>query len=235
MVDYVSLGFTPFETVLEEARGGADALILASGGLDSAYCLWAYSQAVSGRAISLHHIKLYPTMRKRHIAEEICVRRQAEYIGSNVGVFVSVLDLDPEYRIPTMPDFHAAVILSVSLAVQQKCKYIVVGDDIIHGLLRSQGMADALEDHASALSAIRTLAYHLSDGRVEICLSMASNDVYAAYDQMPDEFMALCFSCRSPKFNEISAYKCGDCVACHRNDLLGLTDRLCKQVIWSNR
>lgn len=231
MTDYVALGFVPFERVLEEARNGVDSLILVSGGLDSAYCLYKYAEAAKGRTVNVHHVKLYPTLRKRHIVENHCVAKQLAYINADICRIDSTVDICTTFNILPMRDFFMAVVMSISYAMKNKLRYIVVGDDIIDGFVRGSSFGRSPDQrNEEELQGLKTFVDKLSHGEVELSLSMQNSDVYSEYMSLPDDYLQLCFSCRNPEIKDTHFHICNDCPACNRNTMLGIREKLCRHM-----
>lgn len=231
MTDYVSLGFIPFESVLRDAEMGADALLLCSGGLDSAYCLYKYSKAAPNRKVNIHHVKLYPSLRKRHSVEEVCLQKQIQLASVDVNLIKSTVEICDKFNTLPMRDFFMAVVLSVGYAMRNKLKYIVVGDDIIDGFVRgAASKADGDSNFLQELIGLKSFVDGLSHGKCQLSLSMSKTDVYSEYMSLPDQYLATCFSCRDPRFVGEHVEACGTCIACNRNYMLGIKDKLCKRM-----
>lgn len=234
-MDYIKLGFVPFEEVLDSARSGTDSLLLLSGGLDSAYCFYEYSKACGDRTIHAHHVKMYPSIRERHQLEEFSLDRQIKYLDKKVELVKSTVEISENFNILPMRDFFLAVVLSISYAKRNNLKYIVVGDDIIDGFIRGSSVGH-IEDkeYESELEGLKAFISGISAGSVELSLSMAENDVYSKYLSLPEDFLSLCFSCRRPRIRNEFAQPCADCQACCRNRMLGIDKKLAKIVRFKN-
>jgi len=118
------LGLISLEGLLERAKDGIDALLVLSGGLDSAYILWKYAQIVTDRPIHTHHIHLYPRWSGRLQVEDLAVRKQIEYLNRKVSVRTSTVDTSSGGAV--MRDITLAVLLSATAAMERKCDYILV-------------------------------------------------------------------------------------------------------------
>jgi 7-cyano-7-deazaguanine synthase in queuosine biosynthesis len=235
MTDYTKLGFIPFEQVLEESKDGVKSLIVASGGLDSAYTLWKYYNTCKIKPVDVHHFNLYPNYATRQPAEEEALRQQCEFLGSDIKVYKTYLDSD--IKIPLARDFHLAAFLSVNMAMKLKTKYIVIGDEILDGLIRSLPVGLYEEDlaHYEQLSFLKEYIKSYTNNSVQLSLNMSSPNVLEEYLKMPKDYLKLAFSCRNPTLKEFSAIACGNCISCHRNYLLGIKDLLSKQVIFKQK
>jgi 7-cyano-7-deazaguanine synthase in queuosine biosynthesis len=238
MTDYTKLGFIPFEQVLDEAKEGVDSLIVASGGLDSAYILWKYHQVAKNKPVHVNHIRFYPTFSKRIDAETQALNNQCKYLNNEVIVHKTTLDFESEgLRLSLGRDFHLAALLSTQIAFYKKLKYVVIGDEILDGFLRKLPDSILPKDarHEDQLFAIKDYFETSTFGKVKLSLNMSRSDVLEEYLSMPRDYMALSFSCREPDVNQFSAKACGECMSCHRNALLGIRQLVCKQVIFEER
>lgn len=233
---FVPTGFVPFEQVFEEAAKGVDSLILVSGGLDSAYVLWEYSRVVTDRPIHAHHVKLMPSVRKRHKVEEYLVKKQVAYIDRQVHLYESIIDVDDKAKCGLMRDFFMPVLMSIQMALVHNLKYIVIGEDLMVAFLRNTGitkMSQPFED--AQVEALSHMVWAGSHGRVQLSWHTENKDFFKSYISMPPDYMKLCFSCRAPVFTRTHMEACGKCMSCHRNQMLEINDLLCKRMKWEEQ
>lgn len=228
---FIPTGFVPFETVFAEAKKGTDSLILLSGGLDSAYVFWQYSRIVTDRPIYAHHVKLLPSLRKRHEVEEHFVKEQVKYSQRDVELFISSIDIDPRFNSGIMRDFFMPVLMSVQMAVKYNLKYIVIGEDLMVAFLRNTGLEKRSdffeEEQVEALSEmVRTLSF----GKVKLSWHTANKEYFKSYLSLPEDYMKLCFSCRNPVFTETHIEICRECLSCNRNLLLEIKNLVCERI-----
>lgn len=234
-MDYIKLGFIPFEEVLDKAKEGVDSLLLLSGGLDSAYCLFKYAEVCGDRVIQGHHIKMYPSIRQRYQLEEFSLDRQITYLDKKVKLVKSTVEISEDFNILPMRDFFLAVVMSIKYAERNDLRYLVVGDDIIDGFLRGSPIGHLPnEDYERELEGLKVFIDSMSKGKVELSLSMRDNDVYSKYMELPDDYLKLCFSCRNPRIRGDYAQPCSECQACCRNRMLGIDKKLAKHVRFKN-
>tara|TARA_R110000796_G_scaffold249111_3_gene376557 strand:- start:1655 stop:2365 length:711 start_codon:yes stop_codon:yes gene_type:complete len=236
MVDesFLPKGFVSFEHVFNEAKKGKGALILASGGLDSAYVLWQYSHL--NVPMFVHHVRLMPSLRKRHAIEEYLLKKQLEYINKPHELFISTVDVDKRLGCAPMRDFFIPVLMSVTLAVRNNLSYIVVGEDLMFAILRNMGrpkQSAPWEDEQ--VKALAEMVRTLSMGKVKLSWHTDNRNFFESYMSMPEEYLKLCFSCRSPDFTGTHVEACGNCMACHRNMMLEIKDNLCKRLEWKQQ
>lgn len=225
------LGFTSFEDLLGEAKEGTDALIVLSGGLDSAYILWKYSQIVEDRPIFTHHIHLYPSWSERLEVEDLAVRKQIEYLNREVSVRRSTVDTNSGGAL--IRDVTLALLLSAQEAKDRGCKYILVGDDLPSSIERRMESA-TLEDYKKRrYLAMAEYVRSVTEDAVDICLAMETHLVKEAYEEMPDDYLALVSSCRKPRVVNQLVKQCGHCHSCKKNEAFGFLNRLSQDLDFS--
>lgn len=218
------LGLISFEELLVKAEGGTDALLVLSGGLDSAYILWKYAQVVKDRPIHTHHIHLYPRWSERLEIEDLAVRRQIEYLDREVSVRTSTVDASSGGAL--IRDITLAVLLSATTAKERNCAYILVGDDLPSSARRNldESILDPYKERMNKAMAEYVRA--VTEDEVDICMGMETHLVREAYSEMPDEYLALVSSCREPLVKGQRVSQCGDCHSCRKNALFGFSGRL---------
>lgn len=233
MTDYTQLGFVSFEHVLKEARRGVDSLLIASGGLDSAYTLWKYHKVAHQRKIHIHHFKMYPSVESKSAAENISLCRQIRYLKADTELFVSAIDRDPKIRGSFMRDFYIPVLMSAHLALDKGLKYIVVGDDIIDSFKRSVSYGSHIDPvMKKELLAIKQFVEATTNNGVQLCLNSKSSTLMDEYLEMPEEYMKMAFCCETPIINKFSAIICSQCRSCVRNQILGIQQMVSHQVMF---
>ena len=218
------LGLISFEELLVKAQGGTDALLVLSGGLDSAYILWKYAQVVTDRPIHTHHIHLYPRWSERLEVESLAVRKQIEYLDREVSVRTSTVDTSSGGAV--IRDITLAVLLSATAAMERKCGYILVGDDLPSSARRNLDES-ILDPHKERMNkAMTEYVRAATEDTVDICMGMETHLVKDAYDEMPDDYLALVSSCREPLTRGGIVKQCGECHSCKKNELFGFSGRL---------
>lgn len=220
-------GFVSHEHVYEQAAKGEDALILASGGLDSAVVLWHYAQVVKDRPIHVHHLDLWPEMRLRYKLENFFLDRQIEYIGKDrVKLYKSSVHIDPDAG-PPLRDVWWPILMSLSLCRKGKFKHLVCGADFMYSWSKSQGLAKPDEE----LEAIKMLVKSATLGRTKLSWeSEKANFIRDNYLCVPKDYLKLCFSCRKPTFTDTHVEKCGECRPCIKYEELNMKELLWKRM-----
>jgi len=223
------LGLPSFEHVLEEAKKGVDALIVVSGGIDSAYCLWKYSQVVTDRPIYLHHLDMYPSKSKRIDVENIALGYQMNYLKRDFRLISSVVDTsDPDSYL--MTDWVLTATLTTGLAQKYGTRYIVVGDDLPDSYHRAQEYNTIKPRKKHMYAATGELIKWASHGKVELCTASETPNLSEAYNEMPDDYIALTTSCREPERGSVMYRQCGKCFSCFKNMHFGWWDRIGKEI-----
>jgi len=218
------LGLISLEGLLERAKDGIDALLVLSGGLDSAYILWKYAQIVTDRPIHTHHIHLYPRWSGRLQVEDLAVRKQIEYLNRKVSVRTSTVDTSSGGAV--MRDITLAVLLSATAAMERKCDYILVGDDLPSSARRNLD-GSVLDPHKERMNkAMAEYVRAATEDTVDICMGMETHLVKEAYEEMPDDYLALVSSCREPLTRGGIVKQCGHCHSCRKNAKFGFLERL---------
>ena len=224
------LGLISFETLLEKAQGGTDALLVLSGGLDSAYTLWKYAQVVTDRPIHTHHIHLYPRWSERLEVESLAVRKQIEYLNREVSVRTSTVDASSGGAL--IRDITLAVLLSATTAKERKCDYILVGDDLPSSARRNldESILDPYKERMNKAMAEYVRA--VTEDTVDICMGMETHLVTEAYNEMPEDYLSLVSSCRSPLNKSGLVSQCGVCPSCKKNKEFNFFDRLGNKLVY---
>ena len=184
------------------------ALVLASGGLDSAYALWRMSQVCS--TVVVHHVFA------KHIdhakAQRTALHRQLQYY-TNLNYYESVYSFSGGDLMGTS-DFDFTINLSMPIAKAYRIAHIVTGDDIRS---RMNGYwTSAVSDPAPRV-ALQDL--HL------VCRA-DNEDLVGAYLTMPPHILEVTWSCRAPVVEATCYHKCGECVACMLHKQTGLWEKL---------
>lgn len=220
------LGLISLEDLLEKAKEGTDALLVLSGGLDSAYILWKYSQVVEDRPLFTHHIHLYPNWSERLEVEDLAVRKQIEYLNREVSVRRSTVDTDSGGAL--IRDITLAILLSATTATENGCDYILVGDDLPSSARRNLEES-ILNPHKERMNkAMAEYVRAVTEDTVDICMGMESHLVKEAYNEMPDDYLALVSSCRKPRVVNGLVKQCGQCHSCKKNEIFGFSDKISK-------
>ena len=225
------LGLISFEELLVKAEGGTDVLLVLSGGLDSAYILWKYAQVVKDRPIHTHHIHLYPRWSERLEVEALAVRKQIEYLNREVSVRTSTVDTSSGGAL--IRDITLAVLLSATTAKERGCDYILVGDDLPSSARRNldESILDPYKGRMNKAMAEYVRA--VTEDTVDICMGMETHLVKEAYNEMPDDYLALVSSCRKPRVVNQLVKQCGQCHSCKKNETFGFLNRISKDLDFS--
>lgn len=181
-------------------------LILASGGLDSAYSL--YTAAASGIKHRVLHVDI---PREIEDVQEEALRRQINYLGKDKFHYHTMTIRGEE--IPG--DYLLAVILGTQLSGSFGGLPIVTGDDLRSRL--NGYRLDALEALVRSYGLI--LAYRSK-----------ADDLVSKYLKLPLEYLALTWSCREPIERNHAWHKCGTCTPCKLHRQTGLWDALPKSM-----
>lgn len=225
------LGLISLEDLLEKAKDGTDALLVLSGGLDSAYILWKYAQVVEDRPIFTHHIHLYPSWSERLEVEDLAVRKQIEYLNREVSVRRSTVDTNSGGAI--IRDITLATLLSATTAKENGCDYILVGDDLPSSARRNLEES-ILDPHKERMNkAMAEYVRAVTEDTVDICMGMETHLVAEAYNEMPDDYLALVSSCRKPRVVNQLVKQCGQCHSCKKNETFGFLNRISKDLGFS--
>ena len=224
------LGLISFEELLEKAKAGTDALLVLSGGLDSAYILWKYAQVVTDRPIHTHHIHLYPNWSQRLGVEDVAVRKQIEYLNREVSVRTSTVDTSSGGAV--IRDITLAVLLSATAATERGCEYILVGDDLPSSARRNleDSILDPYKERMNKAMAEYVRA--VTEDTVDICMGMETHLVKEAYNEMPEDYLALVSSCRNPQSKHGRVSQCRECHSCKKNEKFGFLDRISKGLVY---
>lgn len=220
------LDLISIDILLEKASQGTDALLVLSGGLDSAYLLWRYAQVVKDRPIHVHYIELYPSFSTRNRIEDMALIKQIEYIDRDVSVTRSILDTTA--KISLLRDVSLGLMISGELALQKGCEYIAAGDDLPTALHR--GLPNSVEDprEAEMFKAVSGFIRAETKGAVDIAFSFETHKLQKAYSEMPDDYIGLAVSCRRPAVDNGYVIPCGSCHSCEKNKLFGFFNKVSK-------
>lgn len=227
------LGLISFEEMFNKAKGGTDCLLVLSGGLDSAYVLWKYAQVVKDRPIYAHHIHLYPSTSDRLRVEDFAVEQQIRYLDAEVSLKKSVVDTsDPTVLVR---DFTLGAILSAEIALQRGCKFVVLGDDLISSARRQE--EDATLDPLKVRMNMAMAEYVRAStaDNVSVCMGMDALSVKDAYEEMPEDYLALVSSCRKPTLCNGFVKQCGHCHSCNKNRDFGFLDKISTRLKWPDQ
>lgn len=229
------LGLSSYEDVFKNAYGGKSSLILVSGGLDSAYLLWKYSQYSDD--IKCHHVSLLTRgYSPRQQSEKIAVNRQIEYLrqkGKNVKLLTSTIDID--YDVVGIRDLYSVILSSMHYALYEKCRHIVVGDDLVDAYYRGQSYSRIDEKLAKEVKLVNEFVKTYTYGRCDISMAINGSNLSEVYYEMPEDYRKLIFSCRTPVHinneNSIRMFEaCGKCSSCMKNIHFGWWDRIGKAI-----
>ena len=218
------LNLPSFEYIIEQAKQGVDSLLVVSGGLDSAYIMWKYAQVVTDRPIYLHHIDMYPSHHTRAYAERVALNYQMQYLGRNFKLFNSKVDTSDD--VPLTTDWVLAAMMSINVAAEFNSSYIVVGDDLPDSYHRGLSFSKIPERKEKMYRLTGEMVRALSNGHVDVCTALDTNNLSDAYNEMPLEYTQLTMSCRFPKITEYSIDTCNECHSCIKNQNFGWWERL---------
>lgn len=219
------VGLVSFEHVLEDCeKNGKEALIVASGGLDSAYTLWRYSRIKE--KIHVHHFNMYNS--KRMEAEELALENQIKFIGKDIEL--DKTSISTTFKDSLAPDWYLTAILSAEIALNKKISYIVIGDDLIDSYDRDQSYSVLPANKKNIIETLGNFIRHYSRNKLELCTASETNRLSEAYNEMPLEFTKLTFSCRTPESSEYFYRACGYCNSCMKNKHFGWWDKIGKEI-----
>lgn len=223
------LNMPSFEEVFEEARQGKDVLLVLSGGMDSAYILWKYSQIVKDRPIYTHHIHLYPSWSPRLEVEDFAIKQQIAYLGREVSVTRSLVDTEAHSAL--IRDLTLGCLLSAEVAVFHGCSYIMAGDDLPSSFRRSLPFSEMAPHKKRMNISMGEYVRAVTNDTVDVTMGMESNLVAEAYNEMPTDYMELISSCREPVIKAGHVNQCGSCASCEKNKRFGFFDKISKRLV----
>lgn len=218
------LNLPSFEYLLERAEQGADALIVTSGGLDSAYLLWKYSQVVTDRPIYLHHLDLYPSYYKGVHVENLVLQAQMQYLNRDFRLFHSTVDQHNNAQLLT--DWMLAATLSVGIADQYGMSYIAVGDDLPGNYYRNLSYSKMDKRKRDRNIHLGAFIRATTEDRVDLVMGFDAPDLSELYNEMPEDYLKLVSSCRQPVVDGYFIRQCGECYSCYKNKNFGWFDRI---------
>lgn len=220
-----------FEEVLSTAPN-KQALLLVSGGLDSAYILWKYAQYTDN--IICHHLLLNKNISTRTLSELIAVHNQVEYLkslGKSVTLLIS--SFDTGHALSPIRDWYACAMLSLDIVKQKKLDYIVVGDDLPDSYIRSQPFSKITEKQQKEITYLSGFINTYTENLCKVCTASESNNLSELYNTMPEDYLKLIFSCRNPikiHTNNYVISACGACPTCIKNRYFGWYTRIAKEL-----
>lgn len=217
------------EDAFRAAANGEDTLLVLSGGLDSAYILWKYSQIVKDRPIFTHHINLYSSWSTRLEVEEYAVRSQIQHLNREVAIRRSSVNTEGQGAL--IRDLTLGCLLSAEVAMFYGCRYIMVGDDLPSSVRRAEPDSSMNPYKQRMNISMGEYVRAVTKDSVDVIMGMESNSVADAYNEMPDDYLALVSSCREPLVKSGVVSQCGDCHSCKKNKDFGFFDRLSKSLV----
>lgn len=182
---------------------GKHALVLVSGGLDSAFMLWLMSK--NSKMVEAHHVDTGQPFEK---AQSTALQRQIKLL-ENVNLHQTKITGCGS------TDFDAAILLSIPLALSFGAEHVVTGDDL------------RIRVHGGTFQAITS--YAKSKG-VTLVLGSSVNDLVKEYLKLPPEYLATTWSCREPIERDFHYHKCGTCRPCQLHKQTGLWNALPKSM-----
>jgi 7-cyano-7-deazaguanine synthase in queuosine biosynthesis len=201
-------GFVYLEDVIERWNAtGERGLVLASGGFDSAYMLWRLSQEVEG-VIPVHHVFGGNPNMDFMRAQQSCLMDQIAALGNErfdvhkTLIHAATKDDEPCRELYLFP------MLSVNLAKSLGCKTIVIGDEE-YG---RGSYATASPGTTREIIAFREFI-EMQSG-VNLGFGTDITDLTAAYAKLPPDVASATWSCRFPKMDRHTSYRCGSCKPC---------------------
>jgi len=221
------VGWPSFEQVLEDAKIGKKSLILVSGGLDSAYMLWKYAQYTDD--IVCHHISMYDSISQRADTERFSVERQIEYLrnqGKHIKLITS--EVRSTYEMPLLRDWYTGVILSLNYAYIEGISHIVAGDCFIDAFDRNQNYSTLSKDIKEHMVCLGNFVRAYTRNRCDTITAFEANNLAEMYNEMPDDYKKLIFSCREPKYINKRIEACGNCHSCMKNRHFGWWNKISK-------
>lgn len=187
---------------------GLHTMVVASGGLDSAYTMWRIKSA--GLTVGVHHIVI-PELGDLTTIQRAALKNQCDYLSIPEDLRFETTIVGAEGR--PFGDHALANILTIPVAQCNAFKAVACGDD-----LEWRSITGPSEEE-------KYLRYRLfaSDKNLEFAIGSNLDDLLASYkNDMPADFAALTWSCREPVVENGVAHTCRSCDPCQRNARLGL-------------
>lgn len=216
-----------FEDILTSDK---QALLLVTGGLDSAYMLYTYAQQHS--EIHCYHIK---SDSARWQTEWLALNSQIEYLrkrNTTIHLHTSSYSGPEGWMIR---DWYAAAFLSIGIALKHNLSYIVVGDDLPDSYKRSQSYSSLPEKQRNEIISLSNFISAYSSGKVSLCTALEASNLSELYNAMPSDYVSLVFSCRKPiqisLNNKVVFRPCGLCNSCYKNEHFGWYDKIRQQFV----
>lgn len=192
-------------------------LLMLSGGIDSTYLLYHYLRDTEHR-VHAHHISLrYPHLQRWRV-EDPATERIVAWCRTHVRAFeysTSRFDLDFS-RIGWDSDLQLLVAAKVALNLGPEPITVTLGwcaDDLEIAAVRSrveQGVTSGLwRSLCASVGSKANVSEEINMPLIERGLTKAE-----VIDELPDELLALTWSCRKPVFEAEDARPCGECHAC---------------------
>lgn len=200
-----------------------NSLIIASGGLDSAYLLWKHAQYVNN--IHCYHVIINKHKSKRWQAEFTALNNQINYLkksGKSVTLYIDEVSVDNYIR-----DWYTCVLLSLGVVKTNNFDYIAIGDDLPDSYIRNQSFSTMSEAYKKEIKALSNLVYTLTKSKLATAFN--SNNLSELYSEMPEDYLKLAFSCRNPTkiyTNQLVVKPCGSCTSCLKNKHFGWESKL---------
>lgn len=220
------LGLTSYEEVFKDAANDKHSLLMITGGLDSAYLLWKYSQYTD--YIVCHHVNILKNgYSARRESENIAIKQQIDYLtqqGKNVKLLTSTIDIN--YHKEGIRDLYSVIISSMHYALYEKCHHIVTGDDFIDAYDREQSYSSLEDKYRDELKLINDFVKSYTNNFCSISVAHDASNVAELYSEMPDDYCSLIFSCREPIYKVDRIESCCNCLTCIKNKYFGWRHRM---------
>lgn len=225
------VGLPSFEEVIKDcSKNDKGALIIASGGLDSAYTLWKYSRIKD--KIHVHHFDMYPNKIDRSKPEKIALNKQIEYLrAEGKEIILHTSEINTDWKGILLADWYLSAVLSIEIASYNKLSYIVIGDDLLDSYDRDQSFSEMPENKKKIITAMGNFIENYSvTWSSKLCTANESNRLSELYMEMPSEFQKMTFSCRTPISTQHFYRACGECHACMKNRNFGWWPKIGKEL-----
>ena len=191
-------------------------LVMLSGGLDSTYVLYKYLTETD-LPIFVHHISMRVRGEDRWKAEDTCIHHILDHCKQyrSFSYTQTIYDFGLPY---TGWDADIQVTVAARVAANLDAETVVVtlginADDYKRSEIVDRAERNVLTNLWSAM-----LASIDEFRRVHIhpTLHLPFKDVpkWKMLEEMPDELIAMTWSCRKPIYTETTATPCGRCHAC---------------------
>jgi 7-cyano-7-deazaguanine synthase in queuosine biosynthesis len=189
-------------------------LIHLSGGQDSTYCLWKWLSENPTELILVHHVAMHSRRENREQMEDHAVNSILEWLRSND--LANFIYHKSHFSYGTLPwisvkDIQIMAFFS-SCIIRQKNLSI---DKIIMPWHKGEVHFDEQQKGHRVKALLAAMEITKS---IELIFPIENMTRAEMAAEMPEELLALCWSCRKPRSNQ----KCGKCRACLESKEAGI-------------